>query len=310
MTRHPEPTATGLGHSPDDHQSLARVRTLDAEALLAGILEHTGIRLTLLGRAPGGQVGAAYVRWPDGRDGVLTWWPDGSPASLRHLRLTADLLRLARGRGIPVPEYTLVAELPDAIAVVQERLPGARPARTDGALVQAMIAMNERFAGLLTDRRDVPVPDLYLRTSGPGFCVHESLERHSDRTRRLLRRAREVGAAHPGPMTGDDLVHLDFHPGNVLVDASGRITGIVDWDGLGRGDRHFALVTLRFDLSLATREERTAAWLDGLLSDLLDPATLQLYWAHMSVRLVDWSIRHHGPAEVRHWLGVAESRIR
>lgn len=103
MTRHPEPTATGLGHSPDDHQSLARVRTLDAEALLAGILEHTGIRLTLLGRAPGGQVGAAYVRWPDGRDGVLTWWPDGSPASLRHLRLTADLLRLARGRGIPVP---------------------------------------------------------------------------------------------------------------------------------------------------------------------------------------------------------------
>jgi hypothetical protein len=309
MTSHREPAAAGPGH-PSDHQALARVSALDAESLLAGIREHTGIQLTLLGRAPGGQVGAAYVRWADGRDGVLTWWPDGSQASVRHMRLTADLLELARGRGIPVPEYTLIAELPDALAVVQERLPGTKPARIDGTLVEAMIAMNERFAGLLSDRRDVPVPDMYLRTSGPGFCVHESLERHSDRSRRLLHWAREVGNAHPGWMTGDDLVHLDFHPGNVLVDHSGRITGIVDWDGLGRGDRHFALVTLRFDLSLATGEERTAAWLDELLEDRLDPATLQLYWAHMSLRLVDWSVRHHGPAEVSHWLGVAESRIR
>ena len=42
-------------------------------------------------------------------------------------------------------------------------------------------------------------------------------------------------------------MHLDFHPGNVLVDG-GRVTGVVDWDGAGRGDRLFDLVTLRFEV--------------------------------------------------------------
>jgi hypothetical protein len=30
-------------------------------------------------------------------------------------------------------------------------------------------------------------------------------------------------------------------------------------------------------------------------------------WAHMSLRLVDWSIRHLGPADVEAWLDVADS---
>jgi hypothetical protein len=35
-----------------------------------------------------------------------------------------------------------------------------------------------------------------------------------------------------------------------------------------------------------------------------------LAWAHMSLRLVDWSIRHHGPADVDLWLDVAEIGVR
>jgi hypothetical protein len=31
-------------------------------------------------------------------------------------------------------------------------------------------------------------------------------------------------------------------------------------------------------------------------------------WAHLSLRLVDWSIRHH-PADVEHWLRVAERHL-
>jgi aminoglycoside phosphotransferase (APT) family kinase protein len=41
-------------------------------------------------------------------------------------------------------------------------------------------------------------------------------------------------------------VHGDFHHENLLI-RDGRITG-VDWDGAGRGDRRFDLVTLRFGL--------------------------------------------------------------
>jgi aminoglycoside phosphotransferase (APT) family kinase protein len=106
-------------------------------------------------------------------------------------------------------------------------------------------------------------------------------------------------------------VHLDFHPGNVLVE-DGQITGLVDWDGLGRGDRRFAAVTLLFDLGhgaafrpgyRAVDEEAVAPVLD-LLADA--PAVaVRRWWAHMGLRLVDWTIRHgYTEAEIDYYLGL------
>jgi hypothetical protein len=37
---------------------------------------------------------------------------------------------------------------------------------------------------------------------------------------------------------------------------------------------------------------------------------LRGYWAHMSLRMVDWMIRHHDADLVDTWLTVAESGIR
>ncbi|MBO0884905.1 MAG: hypothetical protein J2P17_32140, partial [Mycobacterium sp.] len=55
----------------------------------------------------GASGGAAFVEWPDGRAGVLT-----QPyASVERMRLTADILGLARSRGLPVPRHDLVVEL-------------------------------------------------------------------------------------------------------------------------------------------------------------------------------------------------------
>lgn len=229
--------------------------------------------------------------------------PGGHGARARQV---GEVLNLARQRGLPVPAYDLVAEVPDATAIVQERLPGSPPSRVDRRLVEEMVALHERFAGLLAGRTDVEVPDLYLRASGPGFCLHRPLELHSARSRRLLAWVRDVGAASDAVMSGADLVHLDYH-GERAVDASGAITGVVDWDGIGRGDRRFALVTLRFALSEPGRDETLARWVDGLVDDLLDPATRRVSWAHMSLRMADWAIRHFGPGDVDHWLDVAEA---
>jgi hypothetical protein len=299
---------------PDD-PALAPVRRLEPERLVTLVNTHTDARLTLVGPAPGGQVGAAYVRWPDGREGVLTWWPDG-PAD--QVLRTADILALARERGLPVPAYDMIAEVPGALAIVQERLPGRPPAQPGRSLVEQMVELVEGFAGLLAHRRDMEVPDLWLRESGPGFCLHRPLQLHNARTRRLLDWVRTVGASEPSTMVGDDLVHLDYHPGNVLVAepqpaGAGRqdagtsvITGIVDWDGIGRGDRRLCLVTLRFAM---LSDPDLGRWLDGMLDDVLDLATLRLYWAHMSLRQVDWAIRHFTPGDVEDWLDLAETRM-
>ncbi|WP_350274203.1 phosphotransferase [Kribbella sp. HUAS MG21] len=279
----------------------AAVPKLDARHLVHEVNRATGAGLEYVGPAAGGEVGAAFVRWPDDRDGVLT----RGHGSLDELRRTAAALDAARAHGLPVPQYQLLAELPDCVGVVQERLPGSPPATVDRQLLESMIALTEQFTGL---GAGLPTPSMYLLESGPGFCLHESLERYDDRTRRLLDRIHEIGRDDTDGMTGDDLVHLDYHSGNVLTDA-GRITGIVDWDGIGSGDRHFALVTLRFDAHVRLPGD-DLTWFDELLETTLSPAVLRRYWAHMALRQVDWSIRHHTPADTTRWLDFAEPRLR
>jgi hypothetical protein len=269
-----------------------RSAPLDAPRMVERIAEITGVRLVLEGPCPGGEVGAAYVRWPDGRRSVL---------SEGHSR-TGPLLDLARAAGVPTARQELSAHIDGRRVIVQQRLPGAPPAHVDAALVRAMIRLNDRLAGLLADRSAVAPFDLYLTEDGPGFCLHRPLAEHSARSARLLEQVHAAGAAVP-PLSGDDLVHLDFHPRNVLVD-HGRITGVVDWDGARQGDRHFDLMTLRF--FLAGRAPHLLGPVDARLA-AVDPRRRRAYWAHMCLRQVDWSIRHHDDTAVDRWLGVAES---
>ena len=272
-----------------------RSARLDTHHLIARIAEITGVRLTHEGPCPGGEIGAAYVRWPDGRRSVLT---EGRSR-------TGPLLDLARAAGIPTARYELSAHIDGARIVVQQRLPGTPPATVDAALVHAMIGLNLRLTGLLTSYPAAPHIDLCLSTDGPGFCLHEPLRTHSRRTARLLDWIHEVGVSAPD-VGGDDLVHFDYHLGNILISGE-RISGVIDWDGASRGDRRLDLVTLRFDLSW--RAPHLTGPLDERLSAV--PADrLRAYWAHMSLRHVDWSIRHHDSETVDRWLSIAESRMR
>ncbi|GAA2385035.1 aminoglycoside phosphotransferase family protein [Dactylosporangium salmoneum] len=239
------------------------------------------------GPCTGGEIGAGYVRWPDGRRGVLS---EGNPAS-------TPLLGLARAAGIPAPSYDLI----DGRVVVQSLLPGRPPERVDQRLVDEMTAVSRRFAGLLR-ATEVPPLHLYLHQPGPGFCHHDSLAQYSARSAALLSSIRRVAL---DTLPGDDLVHVDFHPGNVLVAPDGALTGIVDWDGAGRGTRAFDLVTLLF--YVCRRAPALAPPLAAEAARLAPPEVLEACWAHMSLRQVDWSIRFHDPAEADAWLAVAEN---
>ena len=43
--------------------------------------------------------------------------------------------------------------------------------------------------------------------------------------------------------------------------------------------------------------------------DAIAPGALAPLWAHMSLRMTDWAIRHFTPADVEHWLDLAEQRV-
>lgn len=281
-----------------------RVARIDPPSLLARVVEATGVPFDYLGPCPGGEVGAGYVRWPDGRDAVLTWAPGVDRTRVDDI---AKMLAAARDAGVPAPAYELVVPLPEAVALVQQRLPGVVPRWLELPLVERMLAANRRFAGLLAGRAELPAMRLHLTGSGPGFCLHEPLASYDGRTRRLLAWVREAGASVPDTVDGDDLVHADFHYGNVLVGPDGALTGVIDWDGACRGDHRFDLVTLRFAVP-ADRPD-LAARLDAEIDARLTADELRPYWASMALRQVDWAIRHYGDELVTHNLTIAATRI-
>jgi phosphotransferase family enzyme len=260
------------------------------------------------------------VTWPDGHQGVLTWRPGSTLADLRAGPLA--VMEALRQAGYPAPAVELAIELGaaegggragpatpagPAVVLVWELLPGGLPDHVTPELLGQAIALNDCQAGALAGRPAIPAMRLFLTSDGPGFCQHAPLRGYSDRTRRLESWVTSVGASHPDLLDGDDAVHADFQPGNFLAER-GRITGVVDWDGAARGDRRLDLVTLRFGLHAIDTDPRAIRRLDQLL-DAFPAEVLTPMWAHMSLRMTDWVIRHYTPAHVEHWLGLAEQRM-
>ncbi|GAB3431067.1 aminoglycoside phosphotransferase family protein [Flindersiella endophytica] len=282
--------------------------------VVAEINASTGSELELVGLAAqvGGVSSAAFVRWPDGRPGAIT----RPNVPLELMQQTAGVLSLIRARGLPVPRHELVLRLSDGkVTVVQERLPGNHLTYCDAGVVDEMVAMNERFAGLLADRPDVPPPPAFPALMDAGNPWQQTLGRYSERSRRLLGRLREIDAGHPFEMTGDDVVHLDYSLGNVLFDEHGKISGVVDWNyGIARGDRHFALLGLRDHLvdEGDRYEERQAAFdrLDEILDAALGADLLYIYRAHRSAQSVHYSMSNgFRAAKIEHDIEVAECHL-
>src|SRR5262249_13678526 len=151
--------------------------------------------------------------------------------------------------------------------------------------------------------RDHPLleapPSLHLRTSGPGFAMHESLYAHDDRTRAIVEAIEAIGH-EPGAdeLPGDDLVHFDFHRGQVLVhpDDPDRITAVVDWDGARSGDVAVDLAVLTLDLEQDAPD--LAAVVEARLDASTEPGLARRVWAHLSLRTVDLAIRHSAGHDV------------
>lgn len=282
--------------------------------IVSAINRRTGAGLRIIGRALHGRLGGAiYAEWPDGRQAVVTRFV----GSLAEAKCTADVLAHVRDRGLPVPRHDLVVDLNDDVMFVQERLPSAPPRRLTPGRVDAMVEINDRFAGALAARPGPPVRLLCLDCGSDPCPRHEVLATHSPRSRRVLEEILRIGRREPREMVGDDLVHVDLTAANVLFDENDRATGVVDWNlGASRGDRLFALVQTRIDREWFIQspdadpvENAAAARLDEILVDRIAPATLRMYWAHWMLRQLCWAVRSAPPNVVDWHLDMTESRL-
>ncbi len=275
-------------------------------AVIEEVNARTGSGLVLTGLADqvGGSSSAAFVEWADGRESALT----RTRTSSAVMRQTASVLNDVRRQGLPVPEHQLVLELSDGyVAVVQERLPGRHASALNSTTAAAFVAMNDRFAGVLRDHPEVPRPKAF-----PDRTFEDTVGRLGERGRRLLARLLEIDGGRPFRMQGDDLVHTDYTPGNVLFDDAGDVSGVVDWNnGAVRGDRYYALIGLHWgSVGRRTVGAEEFKQVEEKLARL-SPATRRSYEAHWMVDKVHESILKGFPPErVEDDLARAEKTIR
>jgi len=134
---------------------------------------------------------------------------------------------------------------------------------------------------------------------GEGYCLQSSLQQYSASTATLLSDLQRLVSAHQDtPHRTNDVVHADFQHSNILVHDH-RITGVVDWDAVHAGDCVFDIATLLI-YSYDDREVREQLWRYAL--ERASHRLLSVYLAHLILRQVDWSLRHHDQRTIDSYL--------
>lgn len=287
----------------------------DDHALVRAINDVGRVNLKVTGRAADGTSGGAIlVDFEDGMPGVVTTFL----GTRQRAEQTVEVVNYAKSTGLPVPLHRHIAEIDRGIYLVQERLAGSPLTTVTPAAIDAVVAMNDRFADLLVGHQDVPVLPLCLHRSGEPYPQHEVLARYSARSRAVLDAIKAVGATDPrGAADGDDLHHVDLDLSNVLFDETGSVVGVVDWNlGAFRGDRHQALVKTRFEQEWALRgptplpeHVAAASHLDDVLRRRVAPGDLRRYWASRLLYQLHWILQYGQTDHVEWHLDVAEERL-
>jgi aminoglycoside phosphotransferase (APT) family kinase protein len=255
--------------------------------LIARVAAEIGVEI--LGRASGGENGAAFVRDDQGRDLVLKASPgvDDAAAWARGVAIARALHRT----GYPVPDTFDTGTAPTAGATwsLQAALPGAVPDCTTVAHVHQLVALAERHAGQ-APRPDPDWPGAFVR--GALACATRvaagppSTRRWGDEIGAALRQLADDPAAASRQR---DVVHFDFHHRNYVADGE-RVTGVFDWEGARSGDWRFDLATLAFWARLAGPEmapDARVAAVDRAVAVCPAPA-LALYALGLSARTLDF----------------------
>ncbi len=197
--------------------------------------------------------------------------------------------------GYPASHFLFIGRTLEGIYSVQIALPGTPIYPLTIALTPCLLALNE-----LQGERALPVQqnwhDEVVRTvlvGGEGYCLHPSLQQHSRETAYLLEELKRVVSAHQHePHRMKDIVHGDFQSTNILVH-NNQVSGVIDWDAPYAGDRMFDIATLLF-YSYDDLDIRTLLWRYALAHASLN--LLSIYFAHLILRQVDWSLRYHDRA--------------
>ena len=257
----------------------------------------------LIGSLVGGETGATEIQEVGGDRLVLKWESDPLNIS-RRLEALALAERLRIEADWPVPRQHAIEDN-GWLLVSQEFMPGATVHRLSHELFDELVLLHERRLGLAAaDDANRWAADMIriLVTGGNDHCLHEPLRQYDARTRRVVERIEEIGAALvPADLISGGVVHGDLHPGN-LLQVDGRLSAVIDLDYARVGDAAFDLACLAVaSLSIdADPGVRKRCFTEGV--DVLDGARRRAYVANLLLRNLDWPIRKNRPNQIEFWL--------
>lgn len=271
--------------------------------LLRVLRDEAGLSLATLAPVGAGESGAAFwVTDHAGTAGLLKIMPGPAARALTSLRALEVMVNRLRERGYPAAPLTTFGRTAAFGFWIQQRLPGQpldrRPGFPDlprlATLLPELIRLNDLQAGLATGPGGWRA--LLVRTlteGGDGYCLHATLAARPD-SRDVLQAVRDIGArCGPAIPPGTDFMHYDFTPTNLLADGA-TITGVIDINApVIPGDRAFDLATLLF---YVYDHDGIRARLGARLLELAGYQAARAYLAHIVLRQVDWSVRHHPTA--------------
>lgn len=236
-----DPALPGLALTEDDAGLAALLGTAPGR-----------VRLTWRGYRPRERAVIALDAADAGLAGSRAYLKVLAPAAAEAV---AARLSAARAAGVPVPDLLAA---PERGALLLGNVPGLPwgallgDARAD-ALDPARVAeVLDRMPAPPGEAGPAPDAAAALLEHAAWAAVVLDPESQAESAARADRLHAALAAGDPGPPVP---VHGDLHPGNLHVDASGgRVTGLVDCDGLGLGHRVDDWATLLAHLEAAAAD--------------------------------------------------------
>jgi hypothetical protein len=208
--------------------------------MTAIVARALGIRV--LKQFSGGAFGAFHVRLPGGNDAVLKVLPDWPEFALPNVKAAADIVHGLIADGYPAPRFLDVGAVDGAVYTIQEYVDAQVPRRLPTTAPAVLLELWQRHATALPGSAGADWgTDLIARIGR----VTELRDKMTDPTiHRIIDHTLEIADnADPQVFRTDDVVHGDFHPGNVLVHNE-VVAAIIDWESARPGDSRADLIRM------------------------------------------------------------------
>ena len=270
-----------MAHS--NMSDLAETHT--ARTVLEEANDAHGTRFQLDHRFDDGvQSGAWHLTDVTGRSAVLKWSPrrDWAP----RIERAAEAVAKIRAAGYPTPAWLAVGTTTSGFGYqIQDFVPGRSPEQVTVREARLLIDVLETHAGLDPDPQRCWSRYVMAQMTDHHEDLCQRVARTGPTGRLLVEACERLLTVHgPVALPTGDLVHGDFRPGNILVDAD-RVTGVIDIEALGSGTRVFDYATLLSAHGI-TPEAMHLLCVAG--EQVAGPAALAYCFAHVALDLADF----------------------